>query len=39
MKFKYFSDFKGHFAVRIKDKGKGGIIWRWKDPFNFYFFE
>jgi hypothetical protein len=39
MKFKEFSDFTVHFSIRIKDLGRGGLIWRWRDNFNYYFFE
>jgi hypothetical protein len=39
MKFKFFCDLKAHFSIRIRDSGKGGIVWRWRDNFNFYFLE
>jgi hypothetical protein len=39
MKFKMFCDFKTHFSIRIKDNGRGGIVWRWRDNFNYYFME
>jgi hypothetical protein len=39
MKFKSFYDLKAHFSIRIKDTGRGGIVWRWRDNFNFYFLE
>jgi hypothetical protein len=31
LKYKIFSDFKYHFSWRSKDKGKGGLIFRFKD--------
>lgn len=28
-----------HFALRIKDSGKAGVVFKYVDAFNFYFLE
>lgn len=36
LKFKYWSDFIFAFTIRIRDKGSAGVVWRFKDVFNYY---
>lgn len=36
-KFKNWWDSKVHFAFLIKDTGFGGLVFRYKDAFNYYY--
>jgi len=36
LKFKEWYDFQVHFAVHLKTSGEGGLVFRYKDFFNYY---